>query len=101
MKTKECLLILVATPAVEESLVDWLLAREELSGFSSNRIDGHGSRPDELSLAEQVTGRQRKVMFHVHTDCEAVKELIPRLGQDFAGAGLHYWVMPLIDAGPL
>lgn len=97
----ECLLVIVATPTIEETLVDWLLAREGLSGFSSNRIDGHGSRPSTLSLAEQVTGRERKVMFHVHTDCDAVETLVADLKQDMAGAGLHYWVMPLMDAGPI
>jgi hypothetical protein len=98
---QECLLVIVTTPALEESLVDWLLARDELSGFSSTRIDGHGSRQTELSLAEQVMGRQRKVMFHVHTDCTAVTQLLGLLRTDFAGAGLHYWVMPLIEAGKI
>ncbi len=98
---QECLLVIVTTPALEESLVDWLLAREQLSGFSSTRIDGHGSRQTELSLAEQVMGRQRKVMFHVHTDCTVVTQLLDVLRADFAGAGLHYWVMPLLDAGKI
>ena len=97
----ECLLVIVATPAVEETLVDWLLGRSELSGFSSVRIDGHGTRPSALSLAEQVTGRQRKVMFHAHTDCEQVKVLVDALKEAFHGAGLHYWVMPLLDAGQI
>jgi len=46
-----------------------------------------------------VTGRQRKIMFHAHTDCETVKALVEALKQAFRGAGLHYWVMPLLDAG--
>lgn len=96
---QECLLVIVTTPSLEESVVDWLLAQERLSGFSSARIDGHGSRQTELSLAEQVMGRQRKVMFHVHTDCAAVNALLDALQRDFKGAGLHYWVMPLLDAG--
>lgn len=98
---QECLLVIVTTPALEESLVDWLLARESLSGFSSTRIDGHGSRQTELSLAEQVMGRQRKVMFHVHMDCTSVSVLLDALCTDFRGAGLHYWVMPLLDAGKI
>ena len=98
---KECLLVIVTTPAVEETLVDWLLERPELSGFSSGRIDGHGSRQSDLTLAEQVTGRQRKLMFHVHTDCDQVKVLVDALKQSFQGAGLHYWVMPLMEAGSI
>lgn len=96
---KQCLLIIVTPHALEESLVDWLLERDALSGFSSMRIDGHGSRHTELSLAEQVLGRQRKVMFQVHTECALIETLLAALRCDFTGAGLHYWVMPLVDAG--
>ena len=95
----ECLLVIVATPAIEESIVDWLLERKEITGFSSTRIDGHGSHHTDLSLAEQVTGRQRKVMFHVHAECALLNTLLAELKQQFRGAGLHYWLMPLIEAG--
>jgi hypothetical protein len=97
----ECLLVIIATPAIEESLVDWLLERKEISGFSSTRIDGHGSRQSDLSLAEQVTGRQRKVMFHIHAECDEVRTLLDSLKQAFSGAGLHYWMMPLLEAGQI
>lgn len=97
----ECLLVIIATPAIEESLVDWLLERKEISGFSSTRIDGHGSRQSDLSLAEQVAGRQRKVMFHIHADCDEVRTLLDALKQEFSGAGLHYWMMPLLEAGQI
>lgn len=97
----ECLLVIVATPANEESLVDWLLERSEISGFSTMRIDGHGSRHSDLTLAEQVTGRQRKVMFHVHADCEKVRGLLDALKTEYRGDGLHYWLMPLLEAGQI
>ncbi|HEY0721593.1 MAG TPA: DUF3240 family protein [Gammaproteobacteria bacterium] len=97
----ECLLAIVATPAIEESLVDWLLERKEISGFSSTHIDGHGSRHSDLSLAEQVAGRQRKVMFRVHADCDELRTLLSGLKQEFSGAGLHYWLMPLLEAGQI
>lgn len=99
MNNEQCLLAIVAVPALEETLVDWLLEREELSGFSSHPIDGHGTHASDLSLAEQVTGRQRKVAFHVHTDCVRITELLDSLKGDFRGAGLHYWVVPLLEAG--
>lgn len=97
--SEQCLLSIVITPAVEETLVDWLLERNELSGFSSHPIDGHGSRPGDLSLAEQVTGRQRKILFTVHTGCDRMGVLVEALKQDFPGAGLHYWIVPLLEAG--
>ncbi|MEW5754662.1 MAG: DUF3240 family protein [Pseudomonadota bacterium] len=97
----ESLITLISLPALEETLVDWLLEREELSGFSSLRIDGHGSYQHSLSLAEQVTGRQRKVMFLIHLPSDAVAGLLQQLRRDFPGTGMHYWVTPLLEAGRL
>ncbi len=54
-----------------------------------------------LSLAEQVTGRKKQVMFQVHAGCAEVRALVAQLGEAFQGAGLHYWIMPLIEAGPI
>jgi hypothetical protein len=98
--SEQCLLVLIAPPSLEEALVDFLLAQEHFSGFSAQKIDGspaHG----RFTLAEQVTGRKRQVMFHVHAPEEEVHRLVDRLKEDFAGAGLHYWIMPVIEAGPI
>lgn len=95
-----CLLVLIVPPQIEEHLVDFLLEQEGFSGFSLHRIEGspaHG----RLSLAEQVTGRRKQVMFQVHAPCAEARALVARLGETFAGAGLHYWIAPLIDAGPI
>lgn len=95
-----CLLVLVAPPQMEEPLVDFLLESEGFSGFSLQKIDGspaHGA----LTLAEQVTGRKRQVMFQVHAGCVEVRALVAQLGETFRGAGLHYWIAPLIEAGPI
>jgi hypothetical protein len=73
--TEQCLLVLIAPPQLEESLVDFLLEHEGFSGFSLQRIDGspaHGA----LTLSEQVTGRKRQVMFHVHAGCTDVGGLV-------------------------
>ncbi len=95
-----CLLVLVAPPQLEEPLVDFLLEQEDFSGFSLQKIDGspaHGV----LTLSEQVTGRKRQVMFQVHAGCADVRALVAQLGETFRGAGLHYWIVPLIEAGPI
>ena len=95
-----CLLVLVAPPPLEEPLVDFLLEYEGFSGFSTYKADGspaHGI----LTLAEQVTGRKRQVMFQVHAGCTEVHELVAKLGETFHGVGLHDWITPLIDAGPI
>lgn len=97
---EQCLLVLVAPPPLEEALVDFLLEREGFSGFSLHKIDGspaHGT----LTLAEQVTGRKRQVMFQVHAECAGARKLVEEIRETFRGAGLHYWIAPLIEAGPI
>jgi hypothetical protein len=96
----QCLLVLIAPPPLEEALVDFLLEREGFSGFSLLHIDGspaHGA----LSLAEQVTGRKHQVMFQVHVGCTDARKLVAQLRETFRRAGLHYWITPLIEAGPI
>jgi hypothetical protein len=94
-----CLLIIFASPALEESMVDWLLENDSISGFSTMHGYGHGTRPSAMSLLEQVAGRQRRVEFMIETTREITNFLIADLQKDFSGAGLHYMVMPLIESG--
>lgn len=97
----EYLLAIVCKPAQEEIVIDWLLTREGLTGFTSMSIDGHGVQGAQLSLSEQVTGRQRCLLFQIHAQLPLLKTLIQTLKEDFAGTGLHYWLTPLLEAGHL
>lgn len=97
-ETTEYLLAIVCKPAQEELLIDWLLTREGLTGFSSMPMNGHGLRGAQLSLSEQVTGRQAHLLFQLHAGLAVLKAVITGLKQDFAGTGLHYWLMPLLEA---
>ena len=42
---EQILLIIFAPPALEESLVDWLMERERLGGFTTADVFGRSSRP--------------------------------------------------------
>ncbi len=95
----QSLLIIFAPPALEETLVDWLLENESISGFSTMQGFGHGGSPASLSIREQVAGRQRRVQFMIKAGQEVLQSLLQELGERFAGTGLHYMLMPLIDAG--
>jgi len=98
---EHCLLNLVAAPAIEDALVDWLLGWPGLSGFTSVPVSGHGSSVHSMSVAEQVAGRRRQVLFQCHLSREQAVDLVAGLRADFAGSGLHYWVVPVLDAGHL
>ena len=95
------LISITAPPALEEALVDWLLSRENGEGFTSFAVNGHGRRSEHFSLAEQVAGRQGRIRFQILVPGEACKPLLERLKKDFGGAGLHYWVLPVIEGGEI
>ncbi|HKK13246.1 MAG TPA: DUF3240 family protein [Gammaproteobacteria bacterium] len=101
MMPEECLLVLIGPPALEEPLADWLLDRSNGTGFSTVPLSGHGSGLTGLSVAEQVAGRQRRVQFQIHGPRAGLEALLSDLKAEFAGADLHYWMIPLLAAGHL
>ncbi|CAL1240079.1 DUF3240 family protein [Candidatus Methylocalor cossyra] len=94
-----CLFALTAPPSLEEPILDWLLRTKPQLGFSSYCLHGHSSRIEGLTLAEQVSGRKQQVRFEMYLPEGEVATLIEDLKASFAGAGLHYWVIPLREAG--
>lgn len=99
MNAQEYLVTLNVPPGLEEVLVDCLLMLESEHGFSSFPVSAHDHRNEGLSLAEQVTGRQKKIRFQMYVPEQGLLVLLARLRQDFSGSGIHYWVMPVIEKG--
>lgn len=99
--TETCLLNLVVSPEVEDTVTDWLLDQATVSGFTSHPIAGHGSSEHSMSLAEQVAGSRRQVMFKLHLPCADAVALLAAVKQAFRGSGMHYWLMPVIESGHL
>lgn len=93
------LLTLIAPVGLEEPLVDWLLEYAPNHGFCSGPINGHSASHEALTVSEQVAGRQRQVRFELHAPEEALDLILKRLHADFAGASIHYWVIPLGGSG--
>jgi hypothetical protein len=98
-ETVQSLLTLIIAPEIEDPLVDWLLDRDDVPGFSSHPINGHGASEHAMSLGEQVAGRRRQVMFQLHLDTAVARILVAELREAFAGSGLHFWITPLVEAG--
>ncbi|MCC6764049.1 MAG: DUF3240 family protein [Deltaproteobacteria bacterium] len=96
---EDCLLVLFAAPELEEPLIDWLLEREDVPGFGTQRIAGHGTSPASLRLAEQVAGRRPRLRVEIALSRENAPALLEALRREFGGSGLHYWVLPFLDAG--
>jgi hypothetical protein len=88
-------------PMLEERVVDWLLSRDGAEGFTTYATYGHGSRHDELSVAEQVSGRQRRVAFRTEIDVGTLDAFVESLRSRFAGTDVHYFVTPVVASGQL
>jgi len=101
MNQQDYLITLNVPPALEEAVVDCLLGFENAQGFSSFAINAHDHRHLGLSLAEQVSGRQRKIRFQMYVARDNVTDLLAQLREEFSGAGLRYWVMPIIEQGEI
>jgi hypothetical protein len=93
----EALVVLNVPPDLEEPLVDWLLERDGGTGFTSFPVFGHSTRHDDLSAAEQVSGRRRRQQFQVQMPEEAVAGFLGELQESLGAAGIHYWVVPVLS----
>ncbi len=99
--TDSCLLTLVAPPSLEDTLIDWLLMQDYISGFNSVEINGHGARSHQISIYEQVTGRQKRIEFQIHTEISIANSMIDVLKIKFLNSGLHYILTPVLSAGQI
>jgi hypothetical protein len=99
LNIKEYLVTLNVSPSLEEAVVDCLLTLESEHGFSSFPVSSHDHRNEGLSLAEQVTGRQRKIRFQMYVPEQRLASLLAQLRSEFSGSGIRYWVMPVVENG--
>jgi hypothetical protein len=96
---QEYLLTLNVPPSLEEAVVDCLLMLESEHGFSSLPVNAHHHQNQGLSLAEQVSGSQKKIRFQMYVDATGLAQLLNQLKQELAGAGIQYWVTPVVEKG--
>ena len=97
----DCILILVGTPAIEGTLVDWLLQRPEVSGFTTFPVRGHGAAHHLMNVGEQVEGRQSQVLIWIQLPYSQALQLLQEMKRDFAHAAIHYWILPVMGSGRL
>lgn len=97
----ELCLTLICPPAVEEKLLDLLLLSPEVTFFTSTATAAHGTAHDDLDQTEQVLGRARATGIQVILDATDQAALLAAIRQQFAGAGLRYWLTPVAEAGEI
>ncbi|MCP5145083.1 MAG: DUF3240 family protein [Gammaproteobacteria bacterium] len=96
----QVLVVLTVPGELEEAIVDWLLEHGP-GGFTTCPVRGHGADAARLTLAEQVSGRQRRLQFQVQIDGEACSSFLSGLRASLPGADIHYWVLPVLGGGSL
>lgn len=97
----ELCLTLLCPPAVEEKLLDMLLMSPNTAVFTSAPTAAHGLAFGRLSQAEQVLGRMLATQVQVVFSEEEKEALLKIIQQQFAGAGLRYWLTPVIEGGEI
>ena len=97
----EVAVILSLAPTLEERMIDWLLGREDIETFTGYTTYSHGAAGGDLSVAEQVSGRRRRVELRVELKSAAADDWLAALGDRFAGADISYFVAPILRSGRL
>jgi hypothetical protein len=87
-------------PSLEERMIDWLLGRDDVASFTGYTTYAHGDGRD-LSVAEQVSGRQRRLELRVEVRAAAVDAWLAALAAGFAGADVDFHVTPILRSGRL
>lgn len=95
----EFCLTLICPPAVEEKLLDMLLAAVGSEVFTSTPTHSHGTAPGRLTAEEQVMGRSRAIQVQVLLSGAELESLRALLKSEFAGTGLRYWVTAVAFEG--
>ena len=97
----ELCLTLICPPAIEEKLLDLLLLSPNATVFTSTATAAHGLAHEYLDQTEQVLGRARATEIQVIFAAADKAALLEAIRQQFAGAGLRYWLTLVVEAGEI
>jgi hypothetical protein len=88
-------------PELQERVVDWLLARSDVATFTSSAVSAYGADSHGFSVAEQVSGRQRRVEVAIELPADAVEGWLRDLATAFVAVDVAYRVTPVLLSGRL
>ena len=102
MTVQAVCLTLIAARKLREELFDYLSEQRDLvSGFTASDAAGHGPAVRLHTAAEQVKGHADEVLVRAILEQQDAAQLLARLKTEFAGTGLVYWIMPVMEFGAL
>ncbi len=94
-------LTLLGSPEVEEKLLDHLLMSPFANTFTSQPAASHGGHLSGLDPREAVLGRSDAVLIQVLVGADEAQRLVDDLRQSIKGAGVRYWLTPVLAQGEL
>lgn len=94
-------LTLLCPPAVEEKLLDLILMSPNATVFTSTPAAAHGLPRGSFNQTERVLGRAFATQVQVILADADKAALLGQIQQQFAGAGLRYWLTPVVEAGEI
>ena len=102
MEKQLCKLTLVYPTAIEELIVELLLAADPpLKGFTIWSADGHGSDFAEATVGEQVRGRVKRGVMVLVIPRVRLPSLLETVRTKADVPHLAYWVEPVVCFGRL
>lgn len=102
MSHYDCALTLALPAALEEEVLDLLLAHPEwVSGFSLTRGEGFGVGAKLRSSMEQVRGRAQRVLIMLLIVDAHRELLIESLRTQFPSSEVAWWTTPVLAFGRL
>lgn len=97
----DVLLTLLLPPSLEEELLDLLLMSPDVQVFTSAATAAHGLAFGRLTANEQVLGRVDAVQLQAVVAQDRAASLLSELRRHYAGAGLRYWLTPVVAQGEI
>ena len=95
------MLVLMVPRERRDDLIDALLGREELSGFTLLPALGYSREHSHLSVPEQVVGYRDFDRFEVLLDAVNLPALLERLSDSCGRERLRYWIFEVFAEGHL
>ncbi len=93
----DCLFSLSIPPALEEEVLDALMALPDLApGFTVVQGHGMGAHIELATALERVQGRARRSLVQIALPQNQVPRLLAELRTTLRDANLVYWVVPLM-----
>ncbi len=93
-------LTLVLPRALEEQVIDLLLAHPDLAwGFTATEVAGRGAQVQYTGVDEHVRGRAGRVQVQLVLARADADALVGLVRAQFPHAGIFFWTIPVLSSG--